>query len=164
MATRSLRQSVQGLSELKRALEALATETQTKIGRRAVSAGARVIRDAVKAEAPVAREDHFLYSTRGRGKNKVATKELVPRGNLKKNIVVMRDKDSSDAAAYMVTVRHKGAGVVGQPYAEGIFNEFGTVRMSANPFMRRGFAASAEAAARVIESTLKVEIEKATKK
>lgn len=66
-------------------------------------------------------------------------------------------------AEYIVTVRHKGNGVVGQPYAEGIYNEFGTSKMTARPFLRPAFEARKEDAVKAIGAKLDERIQKHAK-
>lgn len=136
---------VEGLRELGEAMRSLGKEVGTKISRRMTAAAARVVKQAAVAGAPVADEPHFWYRRKRnavRRRGKVQEKVLVQPGNLKKNIVarsVPPSKLGGLTAAHVVTVRHKGRGVVGEPYAEGIFQEFGTVHHAPQPFLRPAF-------------------------
>ena len=70
---------------------------------------------------------------------------------------------------YAVTVRHKGKiknprpGDDTNPYQVGIFNEFGTVKMSTHEFMRPAFDSGKSEALNAIVKRLKQRIDKANK-
>lgn len=153
MAT-TVRVEVKGLRELGKALSALSADVQKKAANSAVQAGAAIVRNAAKRKAPVS--------------NPAATPE-VPPGFLRDNIIARRQRKKGNyTAQYAVTVRHKGKKAAGRedgtnPYQVGIFNEFGTVKMPAQPFMRPAFEETKQQALGAIQKRLKQRIDKANK-
>ena len=152
MATK-VRVEVKGLRELGLALQTLDKDIQTKVARSAVAAGAAVIRKLAKQKAPISPAD--------------LTPEVAP-GYLRDSIISRRQRRTTKTAEYAVTVRHKGGksnlrkdGT--NPYQIGVFNEFGTVKMSPRPFMRPAFDQGKGDALQQIQKRLKQRIDKANK-
>lgn len=141
-----------GLQELGVRMRALAAAMNNKISGRATGAGAQVIKREIKANAPIAKEAY--KDEQGR---------LVQPGNIGKNVIIKKlSKNQTQLTSeHIVTIRHKGAGVIGSPYRTAIFNEFGTVKMSPNSFFRRSFDAKKFSAADAIVEQLRIAIEKA---
>lgn len=145
---------VRGLRELGRQLAELQKDIQTKVARSAVSAGAQVIRKLAKAKAPASTSP--------------ALTPEVPPGYLRDSIIARRQTKSRKTAEYAVTVRHKGKRANlrkdgTNPYQVGIFNEFGTVKMPARPFMRPAFEQGKQAALEQIQKRLRDRIAKANR-
>jgi HK97 gp10 family phage protein len=139
---------VKGLTELVARLKALPTELASKNGgplAKALYRAAVVIQNEARMRAPVR------------------------TGNLKRNIVVRRDRNPvKDGATeeYHVTVRKlkKGRSKAHPDDSTPFywrFVEFGTQKMPAAPFMRPAFEAKKEEAVRVFEEQLNVYITKA---
>lgn len=141
MAT-TVRMEMKGLRELAAALKELDQDIQKKVARAATNAGAQVIKRLALQKVPV------------------------DTGNLKKHIVARRQRrpDRKLTSQHAVTVRHKGKGVVGSPYQVGIFNEFGTVKMSAKPWMRPAFEQGKHQAMEAMLKRLRDRIAKANRK
>jgi HK97 gp10 family phage protein len=129
---------IEGLEDLKKALNALPVEIQQRSLRSAVSAGAKVVVDAAISKAPSG-----------------------DTGNLKKSIYRYRSRSQSGTGretyyvgvrkgkkAYADTARNRRLGRVGKKYTvQGEayywrFLEFGTAKMGAKPFMRPAFESS----------------------
>ena len=154
MAT-TVRVEVKGLRELGQALSELSADVQKKVANSAVQAGAAVIRDAAKRKAPV---------------SSPADTPEVPPGYLRDNIIARRNRKKGNyTAQYAVTVRHNGKKAdlredETNPYQIGIFNEFGTVKMGAQPFMRPAFDETKQQAVGAIQKRLKQRIDRANRK
>ena len=122
-------QSVKGLREMGEAMRRLTEAVNNKISGRATNAGAQVIKTLAKQKAPVASEPYR------------SEKVTVPPGNIGRNVIVKKipKGQTNLTSEHIVTVRSKGAGVIGHPYRTAIFNEFGTVKMDPKAFMRPAF-------------------------
>lgn len=144
--------SVQGLTgfkELAAALRELGPRVAKNTLRRAVSAGATIIKTDARTRAPV------------------------DTGEMRKDILVKRERDGRGdnlAVTYSVFVRSgKKSRLAGR--ARNVqrdsfywrFVEFGTSKMAARPFMRSAFAAQKEEAVKVIGEKLDEGIQKAAK-
>lgn len=83
---------VQGLTQLKRALQALPKNIQRNVLRGSVNAGAAVVRDQARINAPVLHQ---------------ALPKHQPPGTLKRSIITafIREKSNAQQATYYVTVR-----------------------------------------------------------
>lgn len=139
-----------GFKELSAALRELGPKVARNGLRRAVSAGAAVIRDDARERAPVA------------------------TGEMRRDIMIKRERDTKGGdtfgAKYSVFVRSgkksrlagKGRNVQKDSYYWK-FVEFGTSKMAARPFLRPAFAAKREAAVDAIGKTLGDAIETAVK-
>ncbi len=137
-----------GLNELAQQLQHLPDKLAGKILDRAVGAGARLIRDEVKARAPV------------------------DTGALRSQIFCKREHhDSAFESIYVVgvrngvahyanNVRNRRMNRAGQTYNNAgatyywRFLEFGTRKMAAHPFLRPAFDAKNNEAVKVITETL----------
>lgn len=149
MAKTSIR--IEGLQQLKTAMQNLSEDVRKKVAFQAVLAGAGVIRKAAKVNAPVAAEAYEDEDG-----------NLIQPGNIGKNIVTRRQKTTTPGqAAYVVTVKGKGKSVKGQPYRIGVLQEFGTVKQPPRPFMRPAFTGKKEAAVSAIVDRLRKRIAKA---
>ena len=145
---------VLGLRELGEAMRELAEDINLKIARAATNAGAQVIKKRAV--------DNALKIQRGEAD--MDGEYLAP------NIIVRRQRrpTSGLTSQHAVTLRHKGKIVDpakhnANPYAVGIMNEFGTVKMSAQPFMRPAFDSGKAEALDAIVKRLKQRIDKANK-
>ena len=152
MAT-TVRVEVKGLRELGAQLKALSKDMQTKVARQAVSAGASVIKRIAKSKAPVSSPE---------------MSPQVPPGYLRGSIIMRKQRrpDRRLTVQYAVSVRNKGKLVrsdVAIPYQIGIWNEFGTVKMAAQPFMRPAFDTGKGQALEAIRKRLLQRIEQANR-
>ena len=139
-----------GFKELSAALRSLGPKVARNGLRRAVSAGAAVIRDDARSRARVA------------------------TGEMKRDIMIKRERDvkggDTFGAKYSVFVRSgkksrlagKGRDVQKDSFYWK-FQEFGTSKMAARPFLRPAFAAKREAAVEAIGKVLGEAIENAVK-
>ncbi|MBS0344763.1 MAG: HK97 gp10 family phage protein [Proteobacteria bacterium] len=135
---------IEGLSDLGKRLQTLSADMQGKVARAATAAGAVVIKNAAIQKAP---ED---------------------TGNLKKNIIAKRlpKSETSLTSEHIVTVRkgkktakQKAAGIRDAYY--GVFVEFGTAKMTAQPFLRPAFDQNKEKAVDAMKNRLEARIKKA---
>ncbi len=117
---------VQGLAALGARMERLKKELSTKAAWQATSAAAGVVKKAAIAAAPDYDKPHIVKDT------------LVQPGNLKKNIITKKISRTSLTAEYIVTVRGKKKDGYAARY--GRLVEFGTINMSAQPYMRPALA------------------------
>ena len=149
---------VEGLKELEKALHQLPAKLAQKHLRRGVARMGKVVRDAIRARAPV------------------------KTGQLKRNIVHVRSRrlSGNGRETYNVLVRTKRkkyadnranrrAGKVGKSYTvEGDayywkYLEFGSSKISARPFMRPGFEASKTQALEAMQKLLKESLDELAK-
>ena len=150
------RQPVQGLRELGRALEQMKTEVQSRLVRRATGAGAKVVKEAVIAKAekqPTLADKPYTHDG-----------VTYQPGHVARNVITKRvsDDKAESTSEYIVTVRsNKSNGYAGRIAS---LNEFGTVEMAAQPFMRPGFEGSKDQALQSIVQTLASGIAAAAKK
>lgn len=142
---------IKGLRELGQALKELGNDIGSKVARQSVSAGATVIRNRARSLAPVADEPYVIEGLQ------------VQPGNLPKNIVTKRVKpsDTDLTAEYLVAVRGKRKH--GYASRVGALQEFGTVKMEPQPFLRPAFEQEKGFAVQKIVSGLKARIDKANK-
>ena len=145
---------VEGLDELAKALKELPKRLARNGLRASVYAGAKVIRDEARLKAPVA--------TRQLGANQQ------PPGTLKRSIIMKQIPEQSDAQkqVFFVAVRHgkkyrnQGKkGNLSQDAYYAHFVEFGTVKMSPQPFMRPAFEGKKNEAVDAIKDKLAERIE-----
>lgn len=135
-----------GFKELADALRELGPRVAKNTLRRAVAAGATVVRTDARSKAPV------------------------DTGEMRKDIMVKRERDTKGEASakYSVFVRSgkksrlagKGRNVQKNSFYWR-FLEFGTSKMSARPFMRPAFESKKEDAVRIIGETIDAGIQKA---
>lgn len=151
---------IHGLEETLKALRALPTAISGKGGgplRRALYAGAKVVRAEVKQATPVR------------------------TGLLKDSIAIFRDRKPESIGMnehytvgirkqrkkYRENYRNARLGRIGKSYSAagaayyGKFVEFGTSKMAAHPFMRPAFEASKQAALIAFENAMRKEVGKA---
>ena len=147
---------VQGLDQLAKALRELPQRVARNGLRAAVYAGAKVIRDEAKLQAPVATGDL--------GPNQP------PPGTLKRSVIMKQIPELSGAQkqTFFVTVRHgkkyrkQGKkGNLSQDAWYWRFVEFGTIKMSARPFLRPAFDIKKHEAVTAIKTRLAQRIEQA---
>lgn len=153
----TVRVEVKGLRELGERLKALGLDFKkgSAIARATTNAGAQVIKKLAVQKAPV---------------SDPALNPEVPPGYLRDNIIARRQRkpDRGLTSQHAVTVRHKGAKANlrkdgTNPYQVGIFNEFGTVKQSPQPFMRPAFEQGKLQALEAMKKRLLQRIEKAEK-
>lgn len=144
-------ETIRGLRELQRALHAKALDMQRRVARRAVAAGAQVVKEAVAEAAgrqPTLADKPYTHGgvtyQPGHVARNVIAKNLPEEvGGLQEAIVAVRSNKANGYAGKIASL-----------------NEFGTVNMGPQPFMRPGFESSKTAAVAAIVDRLKVEIEK----
>lgn len=132
------RVKLEGVAELKRALEELGKEVSTRIGRRANRAAAKVVEKAVVAAAPVGRDPASKY------------------GRLRDNIRITKRKTTK--ATEIRHIVHTGNAFWGR------YLEFGTVKMSATPFFRRAWEGVQNEAVATQITVLRAGIEREAKR
>jgi hypothetical protein len=126
---------LRGVDELKRTLAALNAESATKAGTVATREGAKIVKEAFVAAAPVGTERTIRTRTTKKGK-----KVKADYGRLRDNITIRKVRGTNQHQI-------KFAVGVGDAFW-GMFLEFGTRFMAARPWMRPAFDA---AASRVID-------------
>lgn len=141
---------VQGLRDLGLQMRALGADMAGKVARQATAAGAGVARKAIKAGAPK------------------------DTGNLQAAIVMKRLRSTRLTEEYIVAVRKgktrdakaakRGEGRLGKDAFYAPFQEFGTVKAPAQPFIRPGFEESVQPATEAIARRLKQRIDKVKSK
>lgn len=141
---------VKGLHELGLQMRALGADMAGKVARQATAAGAGVARKAIKAGAPK------------------------DTGNLQAAIVMKRVRDTRLTEEYVVAMRKgktrdakaakRGEGRLGKDAFYAAFQEFGTVKAPAQPFIRPGFEESVQPATEAIARRLKQRIDKVKSK
>lgn len=140
-----------GLRELSAALNELPQRIARNALRQSVSRGAAVIRDEAKQRSPVASSG--------------LPPGQPPPGTLRRSIVIKQDRARSGLTqqTYVVAVRHgkryRNQGKKGNLSQDAYYwrwVEFGTVKMSARPFMRSAFEAKKVAAVEAIAQSLAV--------
>lgn len=137
---------VQGLKQLGEKLAQMSDEMADKIARRSASAGARLIRDAARRNAPV------------------------DTGNLKAAIVYKYNRKSTLTAGYNVATRvgttrdikaaKAGTGALGKDAWYAFLLEYGTVKMAPRPFMGPALDSNAQKATNVMKEKLEELINK----
>ena len=155
------RVQVKGLRELGENLRALGEDVANRIGRAAMFAGSKIVKEQA------------IRNAENINRGGADATGLLSHGHyLADNIIVRRQRQKTIGrltTQYAVTVRHKGKIVPAlrkdqtNPYGVGIFNEFGTVKMSAWPFMRPAFDSTKQAALDAVVERLKKRIDKANK-
>lgn len=140
---------VKGLRELSAALRELPQRIARNALRQSVSRGAAVIRDEAKVRAPVSN-------------GAPRPGEPLP-GTLKRAIVIKQDRERSSllSQTFVVAVRHgkryRQQGKKGNRSQDAYYwrwVEFGTVKMSARPFMRPAFETKKQTAVQEIARVL----------
>lgn len=145
------RVEIKGLRELGAALKALGDSVGSKIGRSAVGQGAGVVKKAVKKRAPVAAEPYEIEGVK------------VQPGNIGKNVVTKRVKSSETNLTVEYVVAIRGKRKYGYANRVASLQEFGTVNMEANAFVRPAYEESKEPAVQKTVSVLGKQIDKANK-
>ncbi len=147
---------VQGLDQLSKALKELPDRVARNGLRASVYAGAKVIRDEARLQAPVA--------IAALGPNQP------PPGTLKRSVIMKQipEISSKTTQTFFVTVRHgkkyrkQGKkGNLSQDAWYWRFVEFGTVKMPAQPFLRPAFDLRKNDALDAIKTRLAERIEQA---
>ncbi len=141
---------VRGLRELGQRMASLSADMAGKVARQATAAGAGVTRKAIRARAGSA--------------------EIKDTGNLQAAVVMKRVRDTPLTEEYVVAIRKgktrdakaakAGTGKLGKDAYYAGFNEFGTVKMAAQPFIRPGFEESIQPATEAMKKRLKQRLDK----
>lgn len=141
---------VQGLLQLGEAMRGLSADMAGKVARQAAAAGASVVRKAARAKAPK------------------------DTGNLQASIVMKRMAETDLTAEYVVTPRRgktrdvkaakAGKGALGKDAFYARFQEFGTVKEPAQPFLRPALEQNVQQATDAMAKRLKQRIEKVSSK
>jgi HK97 gp10 family phage protein len=143
-----------GFKELGERLKALGLDFKqgSNIARATTNAGAQVIKKLAILKAPMGPPQQ--------------TPE-VPPGYLKKNIIVRYSRrQKTYTSEHAVTIRSKGKGVLSEdvsanPYAIGIYQEFGTVKQGPQSFMRPALDSGKGQALKAMYDRMLKRIEKA---
>lgn len=142
-----------GLRELGTALQALKEDAQQKACRAATGAAAQVMKKAVAAKAlqqPTLADAPFKFNG-----------QIEQPGLIARNVIVKRVKNSELTSEFLVAVRsNRKNGYVGRLASQ---NEFGTVKMAAQPFMRPAYEATAEESAKTMVKVLDARIKQAAR-
>lgn len=147
-------QSISGLKELGEALKELAENAQKKACRAATSAGAQVMKKAVMEKAmqqPTLADKPFMFNG-----------QVEQPGLIARNVITKRVTNSDLTSEFVVAVRsNRKNGYVGRLASH---NEFGTVEMAAQPFMRPAFEGSKSDAAATMVKVLDKQIQAAARR
>lgn len=128
---------IEGMKEAREALQELAKATQTNIGKRALNAPADVFVFGIKARTPVSSDPR--NPTKGSLRDAMRKgKSSVKKGSARLDLI------NDDIAS--------------------VPNEFGTSKMAAQPFFRRGIDANREAAAMAMAEAIKMEVDVAVQR
>ena len=150
MARTTTRIEVQGLRELGAAFKDLGADMSKRIIFSAALKAAKVTASRASQLAPVGDSPHKV------GRNG----PVVQPGNLAKNIATKRKRGSKvGVAEYEVVWKSKKKS---DPFY-GLFQEFGTAKQAAQPFMRPAFDQTKESALKVMQDTLAKRIARANK-
>lgn len=131
MARPSVTVEIKGLKELKARMDKLSKDLAQDTAKRAVSAGASIVKKKAKANVRHIAEEPYIAS--GGEKDRSTDKVIAQPGNVPNNIIMKRRKFTKLSAEYVVTVRGKKK----HGYASRIASliEFGTVKQSPAPFL-----------------------------
>ena len=149
---------IEGLAELNRALRELPQRIANRGLRTAVYAGAKVIRDEARHRAPKAAQS-------------LGTKQP-SAGTLKRSVIMkhIRERSGGGRQTFYVLVRqgkkYRNQGKRGNLSQDAWywrFVEFGTVKMSARPFLRPAFDMKKNDALMAIKTRLAARIEQAAR-
>ena len=143
-ATTSVR--IDGLRALGERMRALSADMAGRVARQATAAGAGVTRKAIRARAP--RDTGNLAAA-------VVMKRVPDPALTEQYIVAIRKGRTRDAKAGKA-----GTGRLGKDAFYARFQEFGTVKSPAQPFIGPGFDESKEQAAAAIAARLKQRLDK----
>lgn len=146
-----------GLDDLNRAIKELTGDLRRKVARAALRDAAKPIQRAAVAAAPVLKGEHPYR---------------LP-GTLKRSILVKASKRfngrDGEVGVYIAVRKRKGLG--GKAGARNPFDpfywrfqEFGTRKMAARPFMGPAFNAHARNAIQIFQDRIKVRIDKANRR
>jgi len=145
---------ITGGKELARVLRALPKQLAVRDQNFATRKGALVIAEAIKARAPIS--DDVGRRRRVRSKKTGESFQGKDYGKLVDNIKATKVKsDSRFQSKYFIHI--------GRAFW-GLFQEFGTTRHGANPFMRSGFEASREKAIGTVAVELRKRLPRTAKK
>lgn len=149
---------IEGLAELNRALRELPQRIANRGLRTAVYAGAKVIRDEARHRAPKAAQSLGIKQP--------------PAGTLKRSVIMkhIRELSGGGRQTFYVLVRqgkkYRNQGKRGNLSQDAWywrFVEFGTVKMSARPFLRPAFDMKKNDALTAIKTRLAERIEQAAR-
>ena len=149
---------VKGLRELGEAMRGLADDVNKKVARQAVAAGAKIVRDDARRRAP--RDSGNLQAA-------VVMKNLGKTRLTARYVVATRSGKTADVKAGKAAARSGDASqrrAVGKDAFYGAFQEFGTVKAPAQPFMRPAFEENQQAAIDAMATRLAQRIKRAKAK
>ncbi|HEI9807231.1 TPA: HK97 gp10 family phage protein [Proteus mirabilis] len=150
---------ISGLAELSQYLKALEKNVGKRIARKAMNAGAMELKQEIKHRVPILKET-VPHRRKGTIKRNIHSKTKVQRNGQVKTRIWVKSLSGKKVSAFKQATGKSAALNPNDPFYWW-FVEFGTAKMSAQPFMRSSFEAKKEATAKVIVQTLKEDIEKA---
>ena len=139
---------VHGLAELEKALMQLPEAVAGKALSGAIAAGMGSIRKEATGLIPVGSRAHYL--------GRKAKGRLVQPGHLSKQLRTRRVRSDKFSCLYALTFS--------KPGFYGMFHEFGTSKMAANPILRPAFDNRKDRALELIKERLAANIERQRKK
>lgn len=144
---------ITGLKDLGDRMRLLDKDISGRIARAATAAGANVVKKAAIQNAPISSEPHQLG---------VQKDQIAQPGNLRQNIITRRlpPAQRTSTEEYIVTIR-AGSGKVPKDAFYGRFVEFGTVKMTAHPFLRPAIDNNVQAAIDAMKGRLEQRLKKA---
>lgn len=145
-----VRMKVEGLRELGESLKALKLETRVKICRSMTLAAAIEVKDRAIVHAPRSDAPHRVEGM------------LVQPGNLKRNIILKRKTRTQLTSEHVVTIRGGEKGGFAARY--GVIMEYGSVKTSPQPFLRKSFLEQLSSLPRKMAEVGKLKIEAAAKR
>lgn len=158
MASGSSSIKIEGLNELRMALQQLPERIQRKALANSVAKGARIIGNDAKRRVPVLKE-FDPRRTPGLLKRLIRVTRGVRRNTEAAAFVSVRRMTKKQVTEFKAKTGHKGADNPFDPFY-WTFVEFGTSKMAARPFLRPAFDHNKEAAARAIGAELGAAIQK----
>lgn len=149
---------ISGLRELGLAMKELDSRLQKRIGRGATNAAGRVVAKAIKERVPLLKVPN-PRRTRGTIRRSIRVKAERVRDGQFESRVWVKGVGRGGVAAYKKQSGKNAATNPNDPYYWW-WVEFGTAKMAAQPFMRRGFAGSAAASVDAMKTYLADRLER----
>jgi HK97 gp10 family phage protein len=145
--------NVRGFAELNRRLVELSREQQTKIGQQASRAGAKVVADRTRQNAPVSDVPEGAERKRANKSGKTRTE---PHHKIKNSIKVKKTRNESSTKVQ--------TSVTTSEAYQASFVEFGSIHNSPDPFMRTSAEEAAQDAIDAMAKTIKRALDRIDRK